>query len=292
MSPFEYFDLDESTASQKDLKRAYAVRLKATRPEGDPAGFIKLRQMYDHATLLINARSNRDRLSEEFTKRGIKDARELGASDAAQTASSYAIIEPDVTPDAKDFEPVFNPTHAAFDAIEQIKTLTTRPKDADQWEQWLTIIESDDMMHIDVRPIFIDEFVEWLCTETGFYKPKDPLEDPYKAKRPLFPAYMTPDLITDMFRYFDLLELVLFNRDTQSRLHWLSVVYMRSQLRRKKRPKQFKDRYDDRFGRSMQQLREIHIREMATEELHTPILWIVGLILFFSVVVASAISII
>lgn len=45
--PFLYFALDRRTATSSDVKRAYAVRLKATRPEDDPQGFMRLRAMLE-----------------------------------------------------------------------------------------------------------------------------------------------------------------------------------------------------------------------------------------------------
>jgi hypothetical protein len=46
---FDYFGLDRRTATPADLKRAYAARLKATRPEDDPQGFMQLRQSLEQA---------------------------------------------------------------------------------------------------------------------------------------------------------------------------------------------------------------------------------------------------
>ncbi len=45
--PFQYFGLDQRTATSVDVKRAYAVRLKVTRPEDDPQGFMQLRSMLE-----------------------------------------------------------------------------------------------------------------------------------------------------------------------------------------------------------------------------------------------------
>lgn len=49
MHPLAFFDLDPETASLKDLKAAYAARLRHVRPEDDPKGFMALRQAFEDA---------------------------------------------------------------------------------------------------------------------------------------------------------------------------------------------------------------------------------------------------
>jgi hypothetical protein len=47
-SPFSVLGI-EPTSNARDVKRAYAAKLKTTRPEDDPAGFQQLREAYDAA---------------------------------------------------------------------------------------------------------------------------------------------------------------------------------------------------------------------------------------------------
>lgn len=51
--PWELLGLDQETASEKDVKRAYAQRLKITRPDRDPEGFKKLNDAYQLALHLL-----------------------------------------------------------------------------------------------------------------------------------------------------------------------------------------------------------------------------------------------
>jgi len=47
--PFEVLGLDAKTATEVDVKRAYAAKLKTTRPDDDPEGFIRLREALEQA---------------------------------------------------------------------------------------------------------------------------------------------------------------------------------------------------------------------------------------------------
>ncbi len=47
--PFKLLELDRSTATAADVRRAYAAKLKLTRPEDDRAGFMALRAAFERA---------------------------------------------------------------------------------------------------------------------------------------------------------------------------------------------------------------------------------------------------
>lgn len=56
MSPWQYFDL-EADADERSIKRAYAKRLKSTRPDDDREAFQALREQYQQALALARRES-------------------------------------------------------------------------------------------------------------------------------------------------------------------------------------------------------------------------------------------
>jgi hypothetical protein len=57
---FQLLGLDAKTATEADVKRAYATKLKQTRPDEDAAGFMRLRDSYDIARQIAKHRQLRE----------------------------------------------------------------------------------------------------------------------------------------------------------------------------------------------------------------------------------------
>jgi hypothetical protein len=58
--PFDLLELDRATATDNDVRRAYAAKLKVTRPEDDRAGFMALRAAFEQARNELRWRDNYD----------------------------------------------------------------------------------------------------------------------------------------------------------------------------------------------------------------------------------------
>jgi hypothetical protein len=77
--PFQFFGLDRRMATSADVKRAYAVRLKATRPEDDPQGFMHLRGMLERG---LNEVRWRDLYGDEDDEDTDEDTYDQASEDA------------------------------------------------------------------------------------------------------------------------------------------------------------------------------------------------------------------
>lgn len=106
-TPWDYLGLDEDSATKKDAKRAYARRLKVTRPDQKPEEFQKLREAYDLVNQWIDQR--------EWSKRFMSETIDVANDTERETDTDEGVIEfpkeiaeetNDVEADAKDNAPV------------------------------------------------------------------------------------------------------------------------------------------------------------------------------------------
>lgn len=66
-NPWVLLELDADTASEKDVKRAYAKRLKVTRPDQNPEGFKELNDAYQYALFDLQRKSASVFADEDFS---------------------------------------------------------------------------------------------------------------------------------------------------------------------------------------------------------------------------------
>lgn len=92
MHPLEALGLARD-ADERAVKRAYAQRLKTTRPEDDPAGFQKLHETYQSALSYVRWRAENPEDEEEFDEdEGLSDQEAEGASATMSSAEFEALI--------------------------------------------------------------------------------------------------------------------------------------------------------------------------------------------------------
>ncbi len=84
----EYFSLEED-ASLRDLKRAYAKKLKVTSPEADPEGFQHLRNLYEYAQQAIKEGESEAEVHVAESGRVELDPAELEEPQASNDSSTH-----------------------------------------------------------------------------------------------------------------------------------------------------------------------------------------------------------
>ena len=92
--PFVFFELDRRTATASDIKRAYAARLKTTRPDDDPAGFMELRAALDGA---LNQVKWRDQNPQPAYEDDYDDEDEDGDEDDEPQSFEASSPSPEIT---------------------------------------------------------------------------------------------------------------------------------------------------------------------------------------------------
>lgn len=79
--PFEVLGIERTGATVRDVKRAYALRLKSTRPDEDPKGFMELRSALENATQQIVWDEEDARYEAEHAAQEAKEASEDASTD-------------------------------------------------------------------------------------------------------------------------------------------------------------------------------------------------------------------
>lgn len=224
--PFTLLGLERRTATERDVKKAYAAKLKQIRPEDDREGFMALRAAFEHARSMARWR---DQYPEEAAQ---DDAYEDGTyvepeddedtydeepdgtytqatSQTADTLERRNVRDDhDFSPGEIDTTPIAMPatensdwqTHSndsPKDPVDQamgdIDTLMKNPFAGGSMEPWQTILDRDDLQTIDAYQQMSQRLRWRLCTDTGFG------EDPQVLK---VPAWLTMPVFKGLCEHF------------------------------------------------------------------------------------------
>ncbi len=194
--PFVILGLDPKGATEKDIKRAYAVKLKTTRPEDDPEGFMELRNALELAKSQLHWRAHDD---EDY------DDEEEDDEDAGDDLIDAAADEPEVdvppapnfsegaswdTPDQQTLnedvpsgpdeidddletvltsqEEVQNDYTAVNRAMADIATLMEDREKAAIWSKWLKILDREELLSLEAFQMISHRLRNEICERTGF----------------------------------------------------------------------------------------------------------------------------
>lgn len=221
-NPFDYFGLNPETASERDLKKAYAEKLKTIRPEDDREGFMTLRNCFERARREIRWRE--------------EDAAYEAAEREAEAAETEDVLQPEESapaptpvlkqeklnpvvhdqwhktpssgePDPHSPEvhpaPVPQPTEPEADPVQQamddIAALAKSPFAGSSFAPWQAIIDRDDLQTIDNYQMFSDRLRTFICEETGLYdEPEEGTDIPTMR----FPNWLTVTVLKGLGNTF------------------------------------------------------------------------------------------
>ncbi|PHV49190.1 hypothetical protein CSQ91_17295 [Janthinobacterium sp. BJB301] len=166
----------EPTGDERTLKRAYAKRLKVTRPEDDPAAFQELREAYEYA--LRHAHLFAEELPEPQTPEAeapaappMEPADLWGVIDEpAQEppAELWGVIAQEQTPPPEQWGVVaIDPAQEADNLWQGCLALA---RHADAGEVLARILQDDAMLNLDVREEF-DLCALRYCASAGYTLP-------------------------------------------------------------------------------------------------------------------------
>jgi len=224
--PFALLGLKRRTATERDVKTAYAAKLKQIRPEDDREGFMALRAAFEQARSMARWR---DQYPEEAAQDDAyedgtyvepehdEDAydEDLDGTYAQTTSQTTDTVERQNIRDDHDFGPAEidstpnampatdnsdwqthsddSPKDPVDQAMDDIDTLMKNPFAGGSMEPWQDILDRDELQSIDGYQQ-ISQRLRWrLCVDTGFH------EDPQVLK---VPAWLTMPVFKGLCEHF------------------------------------------------------------------------------------------
>lgn len=170
--------LDSIDITEKAVKQAYATKLKQLKPDDNPQEFMSLRQAFEQVRAVV-----RHRAATEGDVAG--DAwQEAGGPPAGETIVDPPLAKPVPAPETSrpELPPYIAPNPVAV-AMAKIDEMVLHPWRGMRLENWIEVLESDDLQSIDDLRTFDEELRTFICTQSGMGKLRSPVSRPWMTER-------------------------------------------------------------------------------------------------------------
>lgn len=152
-SVWEVLGLDGPTDDQRAIKKAYAKKLRTTRPDDDPEGFMALREALEQATYYAQYPSDDPQLDDIITV----DVQAATDSEPVETAFE------------KPTEPETLPKPPTPTIIDDVQTLMQDPFGRADIKRWTALFNDRRLEGIDEALDFEENFRSYLLDLLGYY---------------------------------------------------------------------------------------------------------------------------
>ncbi|WP_367873550.1 hypothetical protein [Luteolibacter sp. Populi] len=164
--PWATLELDPAVATERDVKRAYAKRLKTCRPDQDPEGFRKLHEVYTKALFELQWRDGGEQGGEPLPRIDLEEL-PAPAEDSSPratavepTAAPATFAPPGISPGLRAITETFDRLEAAIgnglpdvaDLVREAETkLYENPAEAIRWGELMCQLIAKHEAHPDLR---------------------------------------------------------------------------------------------------------------------------------------------
>ena len=249
---YEVLGLDAPPKDRRDVKKAYSKKLKVTRPEDDPDGFMRLRDAHDYALKWLSWQPKAELISDDDTPE--PDNKDDDMGDAAineslnVSLSTDTIIVEDLSPTAYSIgsspsldapaqdlneksstgynigpSPTLNippqthiePPRPPLD--QEIMELLKSEKSRNNRESWNVLFRKARELDIDDYVDFENLLLNRILEFHGFYEDNNEyFETPEKMKK-----LISPSITASLFKTMHWDEVTHFNPQKEYRIEWL-----------------------------------------------------------------------
>lgn len=245
--PFALLGLDRRTASETDVRKAYAERLKVTRPEDDRDGFMALREAFERARQEARWRAEYPQEDEDRDRHA--ETRETGEVAVVELSGTDDVDE------AYDGEDAYTPTD--FDqridtAMKALHQALTAPWGPPRAENLVAMLNATELDGIDEYRAMQWQVRQFICHATGYF------EEGQDVVRPPWLTIEVFDTLDTQYGWtrqpsghVSERHMNAWMREVRKKIEWHSITYdQRVELERQKLRRRQSDQpiRDDYFG--------------------------------------------
>lgn len=179
IDPFEFFGLNREDATERDIKTAYATRLKSIRPDDDRQEFIDLRTAFENARAELQWRAQ---YGDETIDHGAFEEDGNAASIQCVDENQGSIEEIDASVLSQQLDPesaqAVSDASPVEKAMRDLEELTKSPFAGASFDPWKAIVERDELQPID-EFLQLSNLLQWsVCDATGISSEDQNVEVP------------------------------------------------------------------------------------------------------------------
>lgn len=246
-SYFEILGLDAPPKDRKEVKRAYSKKLKVTRPEDDPEGFMRLRDAHDYAlNIIAHDAQNAAWEAEQAQNQTLEIATDVASHEtpleiekatgtrspdspnfeAVESETSYSIgpVPSLDAPSPSDFdidlapEPTPVPEPAEPPLLQELLGILETPDQYNDREKWNDLFRQARQLDIDDYVDFEDLLLDVILRFHGYFDPDLPnFDQPEKL-----PQKLSPSISASLFKTMSWDKVARQGTRQAHQIEWLS----------------------------------------------------------------------